>query len=346
MIARRLAREVWPRCGAFEGLVLAAPLRDAGGAIAFDKGVFLAASDVARLSELPWQELHLLELEPGDLHEQEAGARLARAVAGAGLVVGDMQGGQWSLRSAARGILRVDAAALAVVNRFEDLSVYTLFDGQVVDAGETVARAKVIPLVVPGATIAAVEALAESAAPPVSVRPFVPRRVSALVLETLAATARGRVETTLTEKVEWFGGRMGSVVHAEPAAAEVAQHLRELTAGAQVVVVAGSRTMDPLDPAFTALEVLGGQRIRRGVPAHPGSLCWIYRLGDSLVIGLPSCGVLSHATIFDLVLTWVFADMTITSDRLASLGHGGFLTRDMGYRFPPYRVSRERGAVV
>jgi hypothetical protein len=55
--------------------------------------------------------------------------------------------------------------------------------------------------------------------------------------------------------------------------------------------------------------------------------------------------VFSQATIFDLMLTWVFADVPITPAKLAAVGHGGFLTRDMAFRFPPYRRTRERGEV-
>jgi hypothetical protein len=35
----------------------------------------------------------------------------------------------------------------------------------------------------------------------------------------------------------------------------------------------------------------------------------------------------------------------VDNDWLASLGHGGLLTRDMAARFPPYRPRQERGAV-
>ena len=45
-------------------------------------------------------------------------------------------------------------AALTDVNAHEGISVFTLFDGQPVEPGETVAKAKVTPLAIPETTIA------------------------------------------------------------------------------------------------------------------------------------------------------------------------------------------------
>ena len=51
--------------------------------------------------------------------------------------------------------------------------------------------------------------------------------------------------------------------------------------------VAGANALDPLDPVFSALERLGARTVRRGVPAHPGSL----RSYDGIrIAGLRVCG--------------------------------------------------------
>ena len=129
------------------GWVLAHDVRDAAGALLGRKGDRLDPAGAARLVAGSHEEVHLLEMEPGDLHEDPAGERVARAVAGAGVSVRDSASGQWAIVAGQRGILRVATASLAAVNGLEGVSVYTLFDGQVVDAGEVVARAKVTPLV-------------------------------------------------------------------------------------------------------------------------------------------------------------------------------------------------------
>jgi len=84
---------------------------------------------------------------------------------------------------------------------------------------------------------------------------------------------------------------------------------------------------------------------RHGVPAHPGSLFWLAYLADVPLLGMPACGLFSQATVFDLVLPRVLAGERVGRAWLAELGHGGFLTRDMAFRFPPYRPAAGRGEV-
>ena len=345
MIARVLTRE---QLGTerLNGLVLTADLSDRAGQFVLAKGTTLCDADLVRLHQAEWDTLHVLVLASDDVHEAEAGRRLAQAVAGPGIVVGASTGGQWPLRSLHRGVLEVNAAGLAALHACEDLSVYTLYDGQVVDGQETVARAKIVPFAVPQATMALGERRAAELAPLLAVRPFHPCRVSALVQESLSGRARERFQEAFGEKVAWFGGVLNEPLHVRPERGEVGDALATLLAsGPDLLVVAGSRAMDPLDPIYSALATVGATMIRRGMPAHPGSLCWVARGGATSIVGMPSCGVFSRATVFDLLLTWVFAGVSLDAPRLAQVGHGGFLTRDMAFRFPPYRHARDRGEV-
>ena len=58
---------------------------------------------------------------------------------------------------------------------------------------------------------------------------------------------------------------------------------------------------------------------------------------------MPSCGMFSEATTFDLVLPRVLAGERVGNHELAGLGHGGLLSRDSAYRFPAYRANVRRG---
>ena len=121
----------------------------------------------------------------------------------------------------------------------------------------------------------------------------------------------------------------------------------ELTAlergGAQTLIVAGASALDPLDPVFGALELLGARMERHGAPAHPGSLLWLARWRDRVIVGMPTCGMFSQATTFDLVLPRLFAGERVGNAELAGLGHGGLLSRELAYRFPQYRANVARG---
>ena len=310
------------------------------------KGTRLEPEDVRRLLELSWDELHLLKPEEGDVHESEAGERLARAVAGEGVELGKFGGGHWPLRSRTRGILRVDAEALETINRCGEISVYTHLDGRVVGVGDTVARAKVIPFLVSEGILGEAVERAREKGGVVGIRPFHPTRITAVVQESLGEGAVARFREALEEKVSWFGSTLDEPLFVPPEVEALSGALDEVLGREPgLVVMAGTKAMDPLDPAFRALDRLGARMVRHGVPAHPGSLLWLARRDGVPVLGMPTCGLFSRATVFDLVLARILADLPVGDGELSSLGHGGFLTRDMSWRFPPYREAGPRGEV-
>jgi hypothetical protein len=318
-------------------------VRDAAGQVAITRGSRLTSADRDRLRGLAWEWLHVVRLVSDDVDEAAAGVRLARACAGDGVLAGQAGGGHWPLTAAHRGMLSVRVDALIAVNAIDGLAVYTLPDEQVVERGETVARAKILPFLVPAVDLCLGEAVADGGV--VSVRPFAPQRVGAVVQESLGSSALDRFHRSLSEKLAWFGGTLAAVHAVAPDTEPIAAAFRSLRGQVDLVVVAGTRAMDPLDPAFAALARAGGRLERIGAPAHPGSLLWIADLDGTPVVGMPSCGLFSRATVFDLALPRWFAGLPVDGAWLARLGHGGLLTRDMSWRFPPYRPRLERGAV-
>jgi len=324
------------------GRVLCHDVRDAAGKVALGKGARIDADAARTLLTFPWEEIHLLALEPGDLHEEEAGRRLAAAVVGDGVDVKGYTGGQWTLTATRRGLLRVDAARLAAVNVHEGIAVFTLFDRQPVDRGETVAKAKITPLAIGGDIVRAVEDAAHGGV--VAVAAFRPATLGTVARESLEPKQRARFESALKTKIDWFGGRLLPVrfVGASPRA--VADEMSALRAeGADLLIVAGASALDPLDPVFGGLTLLGARMERHGAPAHPGSLLFLARWKDLPVLGMPTCGMFSQATTFDLVLPRLLAGEAIGNVEMAALGHGGLLSREMAYRFPAYRAGAARG---
>ena len=329
-----------------QGRVLCHELRLDDGRVAIAKGRVLDADDSARAMTLSWSELHLLTLDDGNVHEDEAGDRIARAVAGPGVTVRAPSGGHWPLAATRRGMLAIDVAALEEVNDLNGPCVYTLLDGQIVDAGEVVARAKIIPFAVSRETMNDVESIAAGTGGVVRVRPFVPHHVVGLVHASLGERAIARFHQAVTEKLGWFGSSLGSIETAGPSVESIAAAFDAAARGrAEIILVAGTKAMDVLDPTFAALERIGAAMIRHGVPAHPGSLLWLADWNGVPVVGLPTCGLFAQATVFDLVIARLLTGARLGRRELTSLAPGGFLTRDMAFRMPAYRASAERGAV-
>ena len=328
------------------GAVLVSDVRDSLSRVVLGRGTLIGDDERIVLDGLSWDALHVVRPENGDVLEMEAGNRLAHAAGGSGVSAGDVAGGHWPLVALTRGIVDVRRDALLDVNSSGDLAIYTVTDGQVVECDEVVARVKIIPFVVESRTIDRGVTAASRANGVIAVRPFQPARLGAVVMETLGSSALDRFRRALDEKAAWFGSSVLPHCAAVRNPRSVVAALEGLLAlGADVLLVAGSQAMDPLDPAFEAVRALGGRLERVGVPAHPGSLLWLARIDDTPVIGMPSCGLFSRATVFDLVLPRLLAGLPVDSEWLAGLGHGGLLTRDVAARFPPYRARQERGAV-
>ena len=328
------------------GAVLVSDVRDSLGRVILGRGTLIGDDERIVLDGLTWDSLHVLRLDPGDVLETEAGTRLASAAGGPGVSAGEAAGGHWPLTALTRGIVEVRRDALLNVNSSGDLAVYTVTDGQVVERDEVVARVKIIPFAVESRALERGITAASRANGVIGVRPFQPARLGAVVMETLGSSALERFRRALDEKAAWFGSSVLPHCAAVRNTRSVLAAVEGLLAlGADLVLVAGSQAMDPLDPAFEAVRALGGRLERVGVPAHPGSLLWLALIHDTPVIGMPSCGLFSRATVFDLVLPRLLAGLPVDSEWLAGLGHGGLLTRDVAARFPPYRPRQERGAV-
>ena len=324
--------------------VMCHDVRDPGRRVVVPKGARIDATAAGTLLSVPWEEIHVLALDPGDVHEEEAGERLAAAVVGDGVEVKGYSGGQWTLTATRRGLLRINAEALTDINAHQGISVFTLFSGQAVEVAEAVAKAKVTPLAIPEQTVLGIEAQSRAARGVVAVSGFQPTTVGAVARESLDARQRARFESALAQKIDWFGSRLLPLRYAGPSARSVADELQALRQeGGRVLIVAGASALDPLDPVFGGLALLGAAMERHGAPAHPGSLLWLARWDGLSVLGMPTCGMFSQATTFDLVFPRILAGEAMGNREIAGLGHGGLLSREMAYRFPPYRANVARG---
>ena len=305
------------------------------------KGRRLSAADLATFTAAdPGDPVSVLIPEGGELHEDDAALRLAAAVAGPGLTIRGPMQSRVDLLAEAHGVANVRVADLERVNRIDPLEVFTVFDGQVVEPGELVASVKVAPHLVEAATVDAGARLAGFGSNPlVWVAPFVPRRVGVIVKESVRATARERFETSVRAKIEGLGSAIVAIDYVEDDADAVEAALAAFVRRpdpVDLVLTAGAASTDPLDACFVAIAALGGRIVRRGVPAHPGSMPWLARIGRTAILGLPTCGAYSKATAADLLLPRLLSGDDASERTVAKLGHGGILTRSQRFRFPAY----------
>jgi Probable molybdopterin binding domain len=335
-------RRVTPGRRASARLVGAVLARDLTvGSERWSKGRRLTADDLLALAAAePGPEVSVLIPDVTELHEDEAAIRLADAVAGVGLTRRGPNQSRVDLVAEEAGVLHVRIAELQRLNRIDPLEVFTAFDGQIVERGDLVASVKVAPHLVEAATVEAGARLAGFGSEPIVwVSPFVKGIVGVLVKESVRSTARTRFEDSVRAKIEGLGSVIESITYVEDDPDEVEAAMAGFvrrTDPVDLLLTAGAASTDPLDACFVAIEALGGRVVRHGVPAHPGSMLWLARIGKTAVLGLPTCGAYSKATAADLLLPRLLSGEPASETTVASLGHGGILTRSQRFRFPAY----------
>lgn len=303
------------------------------------KGQVITEADLPLLTQLN-EPIHAVRMEPGDIHEDEAGQRLAQLAMGPGLYARKPVQSRVNVVAAQKGLLRVDPEAVALVNRHAPLGLFTVLDRLPVVPGKIVAGAKIGTVAMPETTLTEVtRAIASRPRPILEVKPYLPQRVGVVVTEGLAEKVRDRFEAAVSAKVEWYGSSILRIEYLPNDTHAVKQAIDTLRAdGATLIFTAGGNMMDPLDASLQAMPLIGADIVRLGAPAHPGSMFWLAEIVETAtpIVNLASCSMYSRSTVADLVLPWIMSGETVTEDTLASIGYGGMLDRDMGWRFPTY----------
>ena len=282
-------------------------------------------------------EVHVVELEAGDLHEDEAARRLAQALVEPGLEARPPVQSQARLVAIRRGLVRVRGEVVDGINSLGSLSVFTLMDGQAVAEGEEVAGCKVTPVAVPSSLIEEAERLCRERGPVIELLPFRPLKTFVVATERLKPKARELFRSAVTAKLGWYGAEVLAVREVARTPEAVAAAYREaVDSRADLVLFAGASAIDPLDPAYAELVNAGGELLQLGAPMHPGSMLWLGRLRQAAVVGVASCAGFGRNSSLDLLLPFVFAYGRADAGDLLRLGHGGLIEAGAGRRFPPY----------
>jgi len=322
------------------GGILAHSVRHEGGMLR--KGTWLGLAEIAALGASGTTEVTVARLEAGDVHEDEAAERLARAVAGEGIRVDPPFTGRSNLHAEAAGVLVVDRGAIDRINRTDPaITIATLPEYASVEAGRMVATVKIIPFAVADESLARAAAVGRS----IRVAPFRPMKVGlvATMLPSLKQSVLDKTRRLLEARLAPAGARLigeERVGHTAEAVAQALARLRK--AGAELFIVFGaSAVVDTADVVPAGIVAAGGEVRHLGMPVDPGNLLVLGALGDLPVIGAPGCARSPKENGFDWVLNRLLAGLAVTPGDISGLGVGGLLMEIVSRPQP-----REGGAPV
>ncbi|NLS15835.1 NTP transferase domain-containing protein [Rhizobium sp. P40RR-XXII] len=313
-----------------EGAVLAHSIRLSDGSLS--KGHKLAGGDIARLAAAGIERVIAARIEPGDLMEDEAADRLARAVAPDHLTLSEAATGRVNVHSAVDGLFVANRAAVDQLNSVDPaITLACLADHVPVRTGDMVATFKIIPLAVSGAKVAAgIEILQRM--PVFEVKPFAPHAVSLVATElpSLKASVMDKTARVLSQRLQSSGSVLQREERVAHKADDVADAIRRALAAPDrlpklLIVFGASAVIDAGDVIPAAIRLAGGKVIQVGMPVDPGNLLVLGRVGDVHVVGAPGCARSPKENGFDWVLDRILAGERPTSRDIGGMGVGGLL---------------------
>ena len=292
----------------------------------FRKGHIVQEEDIPVLLSMGKETLYVWEKTPGMLHEDEAAERLRALCEGSGMHATEVKEGKIELIADIDGLFRVDVARLEEVNCVDELMIATRHTNTAVHPGDKLAGTRVIPLVIEEEKLIQAEKVCGSE-PLLEILPF--KRKTAGLITTGNEVSKGRIEDTFTpvivEKLKAFGIEVTHHVTPGDEMDKITQAALDFhAAGVDMVLCTGGMSVDPDDRTPGAIKATGCEIVTYGAPVLPGAMFLLGYFEDGTpIMGLPGCVMYASATIFDLVLPRIAADVRITNRELKKLGHGG-----------------------
>lgn len=306
---------------------------------AFRKGHTVCEADLCHLQRLGKNHLYIIDLGPDEIHENQAAAILAGAIAGEGVVWTDEpREGKIELKAARDGLLRVQTDALAALNMIDEVMCATLHNHTLVHKDEKVAATRAIPLVMNRQAVDRAAAIARHHGAIVTVQSL--RKATAGLIitgnEVYHGLIQDRFEPLLREKLAALDACVMDAVFVPDEAERIADAIRgRIERGCDLLLITGGMSVDPDDVTRLGIRLAGATRVQYGAAVLPGAMFLTAYVADIPILGVPACGLYHKTTIMDLILPRILTGERIDKAALAFMGHGG-LCRDCGVCMYPH----------
>jgi hypothetical protein len=294
---------------------------------AFHRGHTVCNEDLCRLQKMGKNNLYVIDLNEDEIHEDQAAAILAEALAGDGIVwKNEPREGKIKLLAEKDGLFSVDTAALAAFNMVDEAMCATLHNHTIVKKGELVAATRAIPLIMKRAPIERAAAIARQNGAVLAIRPIRKAKVGLVITgnEVYNGLIEDRFAPILSQKVKALGSEVAGVAFvpddAEMIRTAIGSHLDR---GCDLLMLSGGMSVDPDDVTRLGIRSAGAGEMHYGSAVLPGAMFLVAYLGDVPLLGVPACGLFHRITVLDLVLPRILAGEKIGRAELAFLGHGG-----------------------
>ena len=297
----------------------------------FKKGQIITEADLETLRSMGRENLSVMELSPGDVHEDDAAIQLGEALCGENLRVTPPAEGRCNLVAETSGMLCYLAETVNRVNQDPDWVLSALAPNRPVLKGQVVAGFRIRPLVLEDYRVERAVAVVRGSKP-FAVLPFRPLKVGLVTTgkEIVDKRVEDAFRPKLLEKLERLGG---GTLMGQRFCTDSLELISEaigafLDEDADVIICTGGMSVDADDKTPGAIRSRCRRIAFQGTPALPGAMLmlgWAKSPKDGrdvAVIGAPACVAFDDRTALDKLLPFVFAGIE-PGDLVRRWGVGG-----------------------
>lgn len=299
--------------------------------VRFKKGQIITEADLETLRSMGRENLSVMELSPGDVHEDDAAMQLGEALCGENLRVTPPAEGRCNLVAETSGMLCYLAETVNRVNQDPDWVLSALAPNRPVLKGQVVAGFRIRPLVLEDYRVERAVAVVRGSKP-FAVLPFRPLKVGLVTTgkEIVDKRVEDAFRPKLLEKLERLGG---GTLMGQRFCTDSLELISEaigafLDEDADVIICTGGMSVDADDKTPGAIRSRCRRIAFQGTPALPGAMLmlgWAKSPKDGrdvAVIGAPACVAFDDRTALDKLLPFIFAGIE-PGDLVRRWGVGG-----------------------
>lgn len=300
-------------------------MRDGFKGAAFKRGHIICEEDIEEFRNLGKRYVYIWEEGAGEIHEEDAARRIARAVRTEGTHYTAVSEGKIVMIADHKGMFRVDTELLRELNSIGDITISTLPDHYPVEEGARLASMRIVPLVTKESQIIRLENLCKDRKL-MELKAYHERRAGVIITGSEVYTGRikDRFEPVIRAKLKEYPGEIIGVTICDDDLDMITSAARKhLENGADFLIFTGGMSVDPDDLTPTAIRMLGAEIITHGVPAQPGNMTLVAYLKDIPVLGVPGAAISLPVTILDVLLPQIYTKTPLTKEDMIRLGDGG-----------------------
>ena len=291
----------------------------------FRKGHIVTEEDIPVLLSMGKENLYIYEMDENKLHENDAAEILCKICKGQNISRSDVKEGKTELKAEIDGLFTVNRDKLNAINSVDELMIATRKGDTAVHKGDKLAGTRVIPLVIDKAKLDEAERIAGDT-PIMSVLPY--RLKTAGIITTGSEVFHGRIEDRFTpvliEKLKAYGIDVTSHILCDDDAENIKEAIKLVRGNVDMILCTGGMSVDPDDNTPGAIKLSGADIVTYGAPVLPGAMFLLgYYEDGTPIMGLPGCVMYAKATIFDLVLPRIAANVRLSKADFVAYGEGG-----------------------